>query len=249
MSPAYRKYRKSFLHSYAFGVYATRELLQYRPEFVRRVLLRDSKPGGQGLQQLLCQARRQKIPIDTAPRAIARLDARAHSAVGVFEKYNSPIRPETNHVVLVQPRYAGNVGTILRSMLGFGLSDLAVIRPCPDLLSPGVVRASQGAVFQLRWSCFPTFREYRKRFSNRQFYCLAVDGSRRVQHLEPRDRFALIFGAEGSGLTPEIQQKGTTIRIDHHPEIDSLNLGVAAGIVFHQVAGVAAAGHLHRRDG
>jgi TrmH family RNA methyltransferase len=134
-------------------------------------------------------------------------------------------------------------------MLGFGLSDLAVIRPCPDLLSPAVVRASQGAIFQLRWSCFGTFQDYRMRFADRQFYCLTVDGDRRIEHLMPRDRFALVFGEEGPGLGPEVRRRGTTVRIDHHPRIDSLNLGVAAGIVFHQVAGVAAAENPQRKDG
>jgi tRNA G18 (ribose-2'-O)-methylase SpoU len=47
-------------------------------------------------------------------------------------------------------------------------------------------------------------------------------------------RFALLLGAEGEGLAPELEALATRrLRIAMRPGVDSLNVGVAAGIALH----------------
>lgn len=53
-----------------------------------------------------------------------------------------PPGPPARHVVLHNPSDVGNVGTILRSALGFGFRDVAIIRPGVDPFDPRVLRAS-----------------------------------------------------------------------------------------------------------
>ena len=49
--------------------------------------------------------------------------------IGVFKKYESKINPKSNHVVLVNPSNMGNLGTIIRTAIGFGINDIAIISP------------------------------------------------------------------------------------------------------------------------
>jgi tRNA G18 (ribose-2'-O)-methylase SpoU len=47
-------------------------------------------------------------------------------------------------------------------------------------------------------------------------------------------RFALVIGSEGAGLSPEVEALASTrLRIAMRPGVDSLNLGVATGIALH----------------
>lgn len=64
------------------------------------------------------------------------------------------------HVVLHHISDAGNLGTILRSALGFGYKDIAIIRPATDPFDPHTVRASMGAIFSLRIREYETMDEY-----------------------------------------------------------------------------------------
>ena len=55
----------------------------------------------------------------------------------------------------------GNLGTILRSCLGFGMKDIAIIKPGVDIFDPKVVRASMGSIFSLNISYFNSFEDYK----------------------------------------------------------------------------------------
>ena len=57
----------------------------------------------------------------------------------------------------------GNLGTIIRTMAGFGFANLVLIRPAADVFDPKTVRASVGTVFRLSFEYFDTFNDYRGR--------------------------------------------------------------------------------------
>ena len=77
--------------------------------------------------------------------------------VGVFRKYDCSLDYQKNHVVLVNPGDMGNLGTIIRSCVGFGITNLAVIEPAVDIFHPKVVRASMGAIFKMKFEYFFVF--------------------------------------------------------------------------------------------
>ncbi len=236
MSRKYRGYAKRSEHSYTCGIYPTLELLRRRPQDVWTVLVRHLSWTSPGLRRIRDLCRLHRIPIEAAPRAIVRIGREHHPVVGVFGKYVCPVGPQANHVVLCRPRYMGNVGTIIRSMVGFGLHDPVLIRPAVDVFDPAVIRASMGALFRIRWSYLDGFQAYHSRVRHK-CYCLARHGRSVLEELDPQPPFALVFGNEGSGLDKEVEEFGPSVRIPHQCDIDSLNLATAVGIVLYHVAG------------
>ena len=69
--------------------------------------------------------------------------------------------------MLCQISDAGNAGTALRSLIGFGIHDVALVRPCVDVFDPHVLRASMGAFFKMRVRTFDTFEDYRALYPDR----------------------------------------------------------------------------------
>lgn len=83
---------------------------------------------------------------------------------------------DANHVVLVNPGDMGNMGTIIRTMLGFNYSNLTIIKPGVDVFDPRVIRASMGALFNINFEYFDSFSEYLDKYPKRNIYSLMLKG-------------------------------------------------------------------------
>ena len=228
-----KPYQKELDYSYTIGVFPTLELLAHRPEQVRRVLLHSRGETNSGVARIRERCAAHRIPVDVADTQIVKLSHSENSyALGVFSKYETALQPHENHVVLLQPNDSGNLGTIVRTMLGFDLTNLAVIRPAVDLFDPKTIRASMGALFQLQFAYLDTFAAYRQQFGQR-LYPLMTDGRCALAEADFQPPWALLFGSEGEGLGAEFHELGTSLRIPQSGRVDSLNLAVAVGIALY----------------
>ena len=123
----------------------------------------------------------------------------------------------------------------LRSLLGFGFHNLALVKPAADIFDPRVVRASMGALFQINFAYFESFEDYRAACQH-SLYLFMTDGETALNEASFEPPFALIFGSESSGLPDSYRSLGTSVTIPHSSAIDSLNLSVAIGIGLYEAA-------------
>ena len=232
--PSLSAYRLEMDYSYAPGIFPSIECLLARPEQVRRVLLHSGAAGREGAEKLSALAREIGVRTETADRALSRISGKDNCfAAAVFTKFEDRMDPEKPHILLHQPGDCGNVGTILRTALGLGIEDVALVRPCADLFDPRTVRASMGSLFRLRVKVYDRFEDYRREAGERALYPFMLDASLPLDEAlrgpVPRRR-TLIFGNEGRGLPPEFAGIGRPVRIPSNDRVDSLNLAIAAGI-------------------
>lgn len=225
-----RRYKKEFDYSYTLGPVPTFELLQARPDLAREVLV---SPDFHETDKLFALCQKLGVPCRFDQKSLDRISNKevAYAACR-FEKFSSRLQPEAPHVLLVNPSDMGNLGTIQRTMLAFGVHDLAVVEPCADVFNPKAVRASMGALFKLRVHIYPDFETYRAEFPNRDLFPFMLDGQEVIEldHCPQSRCWTLIFGNEASGLPPEYASVGRSIFIPQGPEVDSLNLAVSAAI-------------------
>jgi TrmH family RNA methyltransferase len=233
---ALKKYQRDFPHSYTFGVFPTLELVQWQPSQVRQVIVSAQGERNQGVAKLRALCLEKRIPVEVNDKQIERLSPKENTyAIGVFEKYQPSLKADANHLVLVNPSDMGNLGTIIRTMMGFGVNDLALVKPAVDIFDPRVIRASMGAVFRLDFSYFDSFDEYRSDFSH-TLYPFMTDGAIALHEAAFNVPFALVFGNESAGLPAAYRTFGTSIAIPHSDVVDSLNLSVAVGIGLYAAA-------------
>ena len=238
--PSLEGYKSGLDYSYAPGVFPAIECLRNRPDKVRRVLVHSASAGRDGVEKLTALAEKLRVRVEEADRALGRISGKENCyAAAVFEKFSDALDPDRPHVVLHHPGDSGNAGTIIRTALGFGMTDLAMIRPCVDPFDPRTVRASMGSLFGIRIHMYDTFEAYRKDFPERMMYPFMLDAStpmREVLRGAVPPVYSLIFGNEGSGLPAEFSGYGQPVRIESNDRIDSLNLAVAAGIAIYGFA-------------
>ena len=230
--PALQAYSRDLPYSYALGLFPASELMKKRPELARRLLVSSKAENSEGLAALRVLCSRRQVREEQADKALARVSGKENCfAAVVFDKFESKLS-DGNHLVLHHPGDKGNLGTMLRTALGFGYRDIALIRPAADAFDPHVVRASMGAIFGLNVRYYDNFDAYREEFPHHALYPFMLDASMPLDEAsaEPRTPVSLIMGNEGSGLPPEFAHMGQAVRIPHSDEIDSLNLSVAAAI-------------------
>lgn len=154
----------------------------------------------------------------------------------------------TVHVVLVEPRYEGNVGAVARVMKNFGAGDLRLVRPCPlgeearrramhgvDVLEAAATCESFGAAVAgadlvIGTSGVDTASE--KRFlrmarTPRELAATvgALDGEA-----------ALALGREDFGLrNEELKACDVLVTIPANPEYPILNVAHAASILLYEL--------------
>ena len=226
-------YDKSLDYSYAPGIFPATECLRNAPERCLRLLLSSTSERSEGAQKLRAQAEAIGVRTEIADRALERISKKENCfAAMVYKKQEGVFDDGAPHIVLVNPSDSGNLGTILRTALGFGLTNIAIIRPAVDSDDPRVTRASMGAAFSLHIRHFDSFEEYRVQFPERQLFPFMLTGAVPLDEAVGRVRgeYALVFGNEATGLPDEFAGWGTSTLIPHSSRIDSLNLAIAAGI-------------------
>ncbi len=231
--PSLEAYSRSLNYSYALGLFPASELMKKRPELARRLLVSTKAEGSEGLEALRALCAEHRVREEHADKILSRVSGKENCfAAIVFDKFQSELSMDGNHLVLHHPSDKGNLGTMLRTALGFGYRNIAVIRPGADAFDPHVVRASMGAIFGLNLRYYDDFDAYRAEFPGHMLYPFMLDASVPLAQgvAGRKEPFSLIMGNEGSGLPPEFAACGQPVRIPHSSEIDSLNLSVAAAI-------------------
>ena len=224
-------YKKGADTSYTLGVFPTIELLKHQPDKVRRVVVSSTIEENRGWPLIQELTQKAGIPVDVHDPTLAKLSGKGNCfAAGIFDIYRQPLE-NGSHVVLVNPMDMGNMGTIMRTMLGFDIRNLAIIRPAVDIDDPKVIRASMGAVFSLNVAYFDDFASYRDQFGKgRHMYLFMLKGAANIHKVKPEGTYSLIFGNESSGLDDSYLEVGQSVFIPHTDAIDSLNLSMSLGI-------------------
>ncbi len=232
-------YRKDSLETYGLGATVVMEYLLHAREQIRGVIMHPQFRSEETVAKIeqLCG---KDIPVSVEEKPFNILSKKENCfVICVIEKKETKIR-NGNHMVLVNPSNAGNMGTIMRSCLGFGVRDLAIIPPATDHFDPKVIRASMGAAATVRAEVFGSFEEYAARFPDNKLYPFMLDGSTKLHETTIEQPFSLIMGNEATGLPSEFSKIGRPIRIDHSNAIDSLNITIAASIgLYEATKGIA----------
>jgi TrmH family RNA methyltransferase len=133
-------------------------------------------------------------------------------------------------VILEDIQDPGNLGSILRSAAAAGVEEIYLSTRCVQAWSPRVLRAGMGAHFALRIyedvDVLSLVRTYPG-----EALAAAGDGAIPVYEAKLAGRVALLFGNEGSGLTPAVRAAATiSISIPMPGKGESLNVAAAAAV-------------------
>ena len=230
-----KKYKHDSKVSYALGTTLTFELLKYKSNLVTKIYIHPNLNKDETYTKLINECNKYNIPYEESAKVFNILSDKENCyVIGEFTKYNSDLEND-NHVVLVNPSDAGNMGTIMRSSLGFGIKNIAIIKPAVDIFNPKVVRSSMGALFGINVKYYDSFEDYQNEFKDHNIYTLMLQAKVNLSEVEnTNQKYSLVFGNEATGLPKKFLNIGTPVIIKHTSNIDSLNLPIAVSITLYE---------------
>jgi 23S rRNA (guanosine2251-2'-O)-methyltransferase len=159
-----------------------------------------------------------------------------------FLEKNRDVNPLTI-AVLDQIQHAGNVGIIIRTAVGAGISAVMLTARGGSLINDQVFRASAGAIFHIPIIKSSSLQHDLQRLKQHDFWIYGLDatGANDVFTEKWARRSAIVIGNEHEGSRPVMKKLfDLTVKIPMATSFDSLNAAAAAAVVMFQI------GHYHR---
>lgn len=131
----------------------------------------------------------------------------------------------------------GNIGSIFRSAYALGVEGIVIGGSLSASAIEGGIRTSSGAMLSLPFFITPNPLELVQELKAKNITCYGADmGGEKISNVFPSKEWALFLGSEGDGLSEKIKQKmDKIISIEMKNEFNSLNVGVATGILVHRL--------------
>jgi len=132
----------------------------------------------------------------------------------------------------------GNLGSLIRTADWFGVDLLLLGKGCVELYNDKVVRSTVGSLFHLPViegvELQPALSDLRTK--GFEVIALSADGKSEYDQIRRGGKKVLVLGSEAHGLSKEVRTLADlTVRIPKFGNAESLNVGVACGIVLAHV--------------
>lgn len=144
-----------------------------------------------------------------------------------------------SYILLDDIRDPGNLGTIMRTAEGAGMSGVIMSRRTVDLFNPKVVRATMGAIFRVPFYYEENLCALIQQMKSRDIAVYGAVPGESVLYDEPdyTPGAGIVIGNEANGISGEvIQELSAGIRIPMEGGLESLNASVAAGVLMYEMA-------------
>ncbi|MBE5743884.1 MAG: RNA methyltransferase [Clostridiales bacterium] len=142
-------------------------------------------------------------------------------------------KPNGNAIVLDGIQDPGNLGTIIRTAVASGYSDIYLINSV-DPFSPKVVKASMSGIYFVNlYKC--TYDELFQVIDGYDLIVSDLDGDNLFE-FKPKNNYAIVIGNEGNGVSNELREKASVVlTIPMTDKIESLNASVAAALMMYNL--------------
>ena len=139
-------------------------------------------------------------------------------------------------LVLDRIQDPGNMGTMLRSAEALDIGGVMLLKGCTDVYAPKVVRAAAGSLLRMPvlTADGPSEALAMLRAHGKRPYAAVMEAELSCMDADLAADAAIIIGNEGAGICPELIKSSVPLKIPMAGNIESLNAGLAAGIIMYE---------------
>lgn len=181
------------------------------------------------------------IPAETAGRIAPT--RHGHGVLAVVRRPLSRIEPVGIVLFLDRIQEPGNVGAAIRAAAAFGASGVVCSAGCADPFSPKAIRSSAGQSLLLPVAENARIATVANHFraAGGAVIGTSASGGVPLAQFRPSLPLLLVFGNEGQGLLPEVEQEcSELVSIPLAGGVESLNVAACCAVILASLAGVVA---------
>ncbi len=140
-------------------------------------------------------------------------------------------------IVLENLQDPGNLGTILRTGEGAGITGVIMSKQTVDIFNPKVIRSTMGSVYRVPFVYVEDLQEVLEQMHQKGIHTYAahLKGETYYDSFSFREPTAFLIGNEGNGLSDAISEAADSyLKIPMEGRVESLNAGVAAALLMYE---------------
>lgn len=144
---------------------------------------------------------------------------------------------DTHLLVLESIQDPGNLGTMLRTGEGAGITGIIMNQTTVDLFNPKTIRSTMGSIYRVPYFVTEDLPGTIEALKEKQVGVYAAHLQGKMQYDEPSylGGTAFLIGNEGNGLSDETAELADTyIRIPMAGQVESLNAAVSAALLMYE---------------
>ena len=232
---------------FIYGKHAVAEALEFRPDVVLHLYLRDDQKNSFA-SDLQSKAKHRTIfsgdnvPPEVDKKAvhqgvIAKIDR--YKLLQTYDDFREKLQvtPNTAVVILGELEDPHNVGAVIRSAAGFGLTAVLIPKHRQAGVTGTVVKVSAGMAFKIPLVEVGNVNRVVEDLKKKGFFVYGLDGEGDTSlHTEQFTKpTAFILGNEGEGLRAKTREHcDMVLSIPMHDQCESLNASASAAVTFYQ---------------
>jgi TrmH family RNA methyltransferase len=154
--------------------------------------------------------------------------------IDIIYKEEFFLEKDEKALALCSVRDPGNLGSVIRSAVAFGVDHIVLTSDCADVYNPKTVRSAMGSLFRTKITMVKDFESFiasAKENGRRVFAAELTDNARPLNEIGMCGSDIIIIGNEGHGIPEDISAKTSgSVYIPISKKTESLNASVAAAI-------------------
>lgn len=139
-------------------------------------------------------------------------------------------------LILDDIRDPGNLGTIIRTAEGAGVTGVILSRETVDMYNPKVIRSTMGSIFRVPFFYSEDLKETICVLKDKgiKIFSAHLEGENMYEKLEDLGNIGLVVGNESNGISEEIKKiSDELIRIPMCGKVESLNAAVSGALIMY----------------
>lgn len=146
-------------------------------------------------------------------------------------------KPDPLFLILENLQDPGNLGTMIRTGEGAGITGVIMNSQTVDIFNPKTIRATMGSIFRVPFVYVPDLSPVLARMHEKGIHTYAahLKGQEYYDSFSFREPTAFLIGNEGNGLSKEISDRaGQYLKIPMEGKVESLNASIAAALLMYE---------------
>ena len=174
----------------------------------------------------------RKISDTQTPQGILTVLKRPKYQLQELLKVKNPL-----FVLLEDLQDPGNLGTILRTGEGAGVTAVIMSRNTVDIFNPKTIRATMGSVYRVPFLYVDSLEDTIKSLHNANIktYAAHLKGETYYDSFSFKEGTAFLIGNEGNGLKKETADLASSyLKIPMEGQVESLNAAIATALLMYE---------------
>lgn len=150
------------------------------------------------------------------------------------------LQQENPHLMILDNlQDPGNMGTIIRTAEGAGVTGVIMSKESVDIYNPKTIRSTMGSVYRMPFLYVEELQELLQKLKEKgvKTYAAHLHGKNFYDEEDYRTGCAFLIGNEGNGLREEIAEKADIwVKIPMYGQVESLNAAIAASVLMFEVS-------------